>query len=171
MPIVTLTNIDKSFGDRIIFQGLNFLIDRGERVGLIGDNGTGKTTLFKVITREVEPERGDVAIAKTIKLGHLTQDAIFDPKNTVMDEAELAFAELHALSHRLRDLEHAMAEDQGEALEKTLEKYQDVQHEFDLAGGYVWRLTSWRRRCSAWGCRRACGNRMWRRSREGSGRS
>jgi ATP-binding cassette, subfamily F, member 3 len=139
MPIVTLTNIDKSFGDRIIFQGLNFLIDRGERVGLIGDNGTGKTTLFKVITREVEPERGDVAIAKTIKLGHLTQDAIFDPKNTVMDEAELAFAELHALSHRLRDLEHAMAEDQGEALNKTLEKYQDVQHEFDLAGGYVWR--------------------------------
>ena len=64
---------------------------------------------------------------------------MFDPNNTVMDEAELAFAELHDLSHRLRELEHAMAEETDEALEKTLEKYQTVQHEFDLAGGYVWR--------------------------------
>jgi ATP-binding cassette, subfamily F, member 3 len=139
MPIVTLSNLDKSFGDRVIFRDLSFLIDRGERVGLIGDNGTGKTTLFKIITGEVQPESGSVAIARSIKLGHLTQDAIFDPSNTVMDEAELAFAELHQLSHDLRELEHAMAEQGGEALERTLEKYQIVQHEFDLAGGYAWR--------------------------------
>src|SRR4029078_6556486 len=94
MPIVTLNNIEKSFGERVIFRELNFLIDRGERVGLIGDNGTGKTTLFKIITGEVKPEIGNVAVAKSIKLGHLTQDAIFDAGNTVMDEAELAFAEL-----------------------------------------------------------------------------
>jgi ATP-binding cassette subfamily F protein 3 len=135
VPIVTLTNIEKSFGDRVIFRGLNFLIDRGERAGLIGDNGTGKTTLFKIITGQVQPEIGDVAVAKSVKLGHLTQDAILDPKNTVMDEAELAFSTLHDLSHRLRELEHDMAEHTGDALEKTLEKYQIVQHEFDLAGG------------------------------------
>jgi ATP-binding cassette subfamily F protein 3 len=139
MPIVTLSKIEKAFGQREIFRGLDFLIDRGERVGLIGDNGTGKTTLFKIITGEVEPENGTVAIAKTIKLGHLTQDAIFDPANTVMDEAELAFTELHDLSHRMRELEHDMAEHQDADLEKTLEKYQDVQHEFELAGGYAWR--------------------------------
>ncbi len=139
MPIVTLANLEKSFGDRVIFHDLNFLIDRGERVGLIGDNGTGKTTLFKIITGEMQPESGVVSIARSIKLGHLTQDAVFDPKNTVMDEAELAFAELHDLSHRMRELEHDMAEQHGEALDKTLEKYQNVQHEFDLAGGYAWR--------------------------------
>src|SRR5256885_1262403 len=61
MPVVTLTNLEKSFGDRIIFERLNFLIDRGERVGLIGDNGAGKTTLFKIITGEVQPESGTVA--------------------------------------------------------------------------------------------------------------
>src|SRR5262245_25960386 len=110
MPIVTLTNIDKSFGDRVIFQGLNFIIDRGERVGLIGDSVTGKTTRVKINTGQVEAERGGVAIARSIKLGHLTQDAVFDRANTVMDEAELAFAELHALSHQLRELEHDMAE-------------------------------------------------------------
>ncbi len=139
MPIVTLSNLEKSFGDRVIFRGLEFLIDRGERVGLIGDNGTGKTTLFKIITGEVTPEIGVVSIAKTIKLGHLTQDAIFDPGNTVMDEAELAFSTLHDLSHRMRELEHDMAEHTDEQLDKTLETYQNVQHEFDLAGGYAWR--------------------------------
>jgi len=139
VPIATLTNLDKSFGDRVIFHGLNFLIDRGERVGLIGDNGAGKTTLFKILTGEVTPESGDVSIARSIKLGHLEQDATFDPANSVMDEAELAFADLHALSHKLREVEHEMAEHADEQLEKTLAKYQDLQHEFELAGGYAWR--------------------------------
>src|SRR5690606_5353804 len=72
------------------------------------------------------------------KAGYLAQDPSFDPEITVIDEAEDAFAHLHEMSHRLRDLEHAMAEQQGEALQKTLDKYQQLQHEFDLAGGYVW---------------------------------
>ena len=138
MPVVTLTNIEKTFGQRVLFDHLNFEIDRGERVGLIGDNGSGKTTLFKVITGQVTPDAGTVAIAKSIRWGHLTQDPMFDPANTVMDEAELAFAELHKTAHELRQLEHDMAEQSGEALEKTLNQYQSLQHQFDLAGGYAW---------------------------------
>src|SRR4051794_35665207 len=138
MPIATLTNIEKHFGDRVLFDALNFQIDRGERVGLIGDNGAGKTTLFKTITGEVQPDSGNVAVARSVKLGHLTQDASFDPANTVLDEAELAFAQLHEPSHRLRELEHAMADHAGDRLERTLQAYQTVQHEFDLAGGYAW---------------------------------
>ena len=139
MPIATLTNIEKTFGQRTMFHGLNFLIYRGERVGLIGDNGAGKTTLFKMLAGELKPDSGDVSIALSVKLGYLKQDATFEPGNTVMDEAELAFAELHDLSHKLRVLEHDMAEQTDEALEKTLDKYQHVQHEFELAGGYAWR--------------------------------
>ncbi len=138
MPVVTLDNIEKTFGQRVLFEKLNFLIDRGERVGLIGENGSGKTTLFKLITGEVVPDSGGISIAKTIKLGHLEQDTTFDSANSVMDEAELAFADLHALSHKLRDIEHAMGDQGGEQLAKTLNLYQDVQHEFDLAGGYAW---------------------------------
>jgi ATP-binding cassette subfamily F protein 3 len=139
MPIATLTNIEKHFGPRVLFEGLNFLIDRGERVGLIGENGSGKTTLLKIILGQEQPDSGTVAVAKSVKVGHLAQDPVFDPKSTVMDEAELAFAQLHALSHRLRELEHGMAEQSGEQLEKTLKQYQQAQHEFDLAGGYAWR--------------------------------
>ena len=139
MPIATLSNIEKHFGQRVLFEDLSFTIDRGERVGLIGDNGSGKTTLFKVIAAEVQPENGTVAVARSVKLGYLEQDPTFDPANTVLDEAELAFAELHAISHKLRGLEHAMAVQSGEALEKTLRQYQQLQHDFDVAGGYAWR--------------------------------
>ncbi|HEY7086582.1 MAG TPA: ABC-F family ATP-binding cassette domain-containing protein, partial [Tepidisphaeraceae bacterium] len=139
MPIATLANIEKTFGQRVLFEKLNFIIDRGERVGLIGENGSGKTTLFKVFTGEVTPDVGDVSVAKSIKVGYLAQDATFDAGNTVMDEAELAFAELHDLSHKLREIEHAMAEQSGEQLDKTLRQYENVQHEFELAGGYAWR--------------------------------
>src|SRR5205085_12030113 len=70
--------------------------------------------------------------------GYLVQNPQFDPDNTVIDEAALGFAVLHDLAHKMRDLEHKMAETEGDALEKVLERYQDVQHEFDLAGGYAW---------------------------------
>jgi ATP-binding cassette subfamily F protein 3 len=138
MPIATLTNIEKTFGQRILFDKLNLNVYRGERIGLIGDNGAGKTSLFKALLGELVPDAGSAAVNKAIKVGHLQQDPVFDPENTVIDEAELAFAELHALSHRLRDLEHEMAQSKGEALEGVLKKYQNVQHEFDLAGGYAW---------------------------------
>ena len=138
MPIATVTNLEKHFGKRVIFEQLDFMIDRGERVGLIGPNGAGKSTLFKVLMGEETPDVGTVSIARSVKVGHLVQDPKFDPANTVMDEAELAFAKLHALSHQMRELEHAMGEHTGDALEKTMEKYTQVQGDFDLAGGYDW---------------------------------
>ena len=139
MSIAALSNIEKTFGKRVIFDKLSVTIYEGERIGLIGANGAGKTTLFRMITGEMTPDAGNVAISRDTKVGYLAQDPVFDPDNTVIDEAELAFAELHALSHKLRDLEHEMAHEQGEELEKTLGRYQNTQHEFDLAGGYAWR--------------------------------
>src|SRR5258706_962061 len=138
MPVISLSNIEKTFGQRVLFDHLNFSMEKGERVGFIGANGAGKTSLFKLLTGELTADSGDVSVARSVKLGVLSQDPIFDPTNTVIDEAELAFAELHRLSHEMRDIEQAMADATGDALEKILKKYQDVQHEFDLAGGYAW---------------------------------
>lgn len=137
--MASVSNIEKTFGQRVLFEGLSFLIERGERVGLIGENGSGKTTLFKIIAGQVLPDAGSASVARSVKLGYLAQDASFDASNSVMDEAELAFAGLHALSHRLREIEHAMAGESGPQLEKTLNQYQTLQHEFELAGGYAWR--------------------------------
>ncbi|MGA3066032.1 MAG: ABC-F family ATP-binding cassette domain-containing protein [Tepidisphaeraceae bacterium] len=139
MALATLLNIEKNFGRRVMFDQLGFSIDRGERVGLIGDNGSGKTTLFRVLTRQLAVDAGTVSIADGVKFGMLAQDPVFEPGNTVMDEAELAFSTLHDLSHRLREIEHEMAHVVGDELEKLLNKYQDAQHDFELAGGYAWR--------------------------------
>jgi ATP-binding cassette, subfamily F, member 3 len=139
MALVALNNIEKNFGRRVLFDKLGFSIDRGERVGLIGDNGSGKSTLFRVITGQLPVDSGEVAIADGVKVGYLAQDQVFETGNTVMDEAELAFARLHELSHRLKELEHEMADHAGDELEKTLNKYQEAQHDFELAGGYAWR--------------------------------
>jgi ATP-binding cassette subfamily F protein 3 len=138
MALASLEQIEKSFGQRVLLDAVNLLIDRGERVGLIGANGSGKSTLFKLIAGQVEPESGSIAIADGVKLGYLVQDPTFTAGGTVIDEAELAFASLHELAHRVRDLEHAMAHQQGDELDRTLARYQTLQHEFDLAGGYVW---------------------------------
>jgi ATP-binding cassette, subfamily F, member 3 len=139
MALATLLDIEKNFGRRVIFDKAGFSIDRGERVGLIGDNGSGKTTLFRLLTKQLAVDAGTVSIADGVRFGHLTQDPVFEPDNTVMDEAELAFSTLHELSHRLRELEHEMAHVAGDALDKILAQYQEAQHDFELAGGYAWR--------------------------------
>jgi len=139
VSLATLSNLEKTFGKRVIFDGLSLNVEQGERLGFIGANGAGKTTLFKVLTGEIIPDSGVVAIAKGTKVGHLSQDPKFNDESTVIDEAEEAFAQLHELAHRMRDLEHAMAEHADEELEKTLNQYQTVQHDFELAGGYAWR--------------------------------
>src|SRR5687767_15643649 len=114
MSVATLQNIEKTFGKRVLFHGLNLNVERGERLGFIGPNGAGKTTLFKVLTGEVVPDAGLVALARGTKVGHLTQDPQFDPANAVIDEAELAFAQLHEMAHRMRDLEHRSEEHTSE---------------------------------------------------------
>ncbi len=138
MAIVSLNKIEKHFGKKVLFENLDLQIDAGERVGFIGANGAGKTTLFRMLTGQVQPDVGNVIVARGTKVGYLVQNPEFDLENTVIDETELAFADLHRLSHDMRELEHKMAETEGDALEKVLEKYQNVQHEFDLAGGYAW---------------------------------
>jgi ATP-binding cassette subfamily F protein 3 len=139
VALLQLTNIEKILGDRLLFDKLSLTIDRGERVGLIGDNGAGKTTLFRTITGEVKPDMGDRSMARSATMGLLEQDPKFTPGNTLIDEAELAFAELHAIAHDMRDCEHQMAEHADEELTRTLEKYQDLQHKFEDLGGYAWR--------------------------------
>ncbi|HEX8912076.1 MAG TPA: ABC-F family ATP-binding cassette domain-containing protein [Humisphaera sp.] len=138
MSVVTLNQIEKSLGHKTLFDHLDLNVEMGERIGLVGPNGSGKTTLLRILTGQMEADGGTVALARGTKVGYLTQDPVFDPNNAVIDEAELAFADLHDLAHKMREIEHGMETAQGEALEKLLEKYQTVQHDFELGGGYAW---------------------------------
>ena len=139
MPIAVLNKISKSFGDRVLFQDASLNVYRGQRVGLVGANGSGKSTLMRILIGEIIAESGDASIRKTIRFGYLPQEPEFSPGNTVIDEAELAFQELHELAHRLRDAEHQMAHEQGDELDRTLKRYQTLVQQFDAAGGHAWR--------------------------------
>jgi ATP-binding cassette, subfamily F, member 3 len=138
MPLLQLSNLEKHHGQRTLFQGLDFVINAGERVGLIGDNGAGKSTLFRIVTGEETRDGGEVAIPSGVKIGMLEQDPVFLTDDTVIDEAELAYSELHAVAHELRELEHQMAEPDVD-LDKVMAKYSDVLHKFEDMGGYAWR--------------------------------
>jgi ATP-binding cassette subfamily F protein 3 len=138
MAIATLSKVEKHFGKQVLFENLDLSIYEGERVGFIGANGAGKSTLFKMLTGQVQPDAGTVAVGRGTKVGYLVQNPQFDLENTVIDEAELGMGKLHDLAHAMRELEHKMAEVQGDELEKVLERYTHVQHEFDTAGGYAW---------------------------------
>ncbi len=135
--LLTIDNLEKTFGQRTIFDKASLTLYPGERVGLIGANGSGKTTLFRIVTGAIEPDYGTIALAKGTRIGYLVQDPVFNPDNTVLDEAEEAFADLRRLHHEMRALEHKLGDVVGEEQDRVLRRYQAVQHEFELAGGYA----------------------------------
>src|SRR4030042_584666 len=84
--MIKIINLTKSFGKQILFDNITVSINRGERVGLVGRNGHGKTTLFRIIIGEELPDSGEVAIPRNYRIGYVTQQLIFT-EETVLGEA------------------------------------------------------------------------------------
>jgi len=138
MPILSTTNLSKSFGSRDIFKDVSFSIPHRARIGLVGPNGVGKTTLMRVILGLEEPSAGMVQIARGMRMGYLPQNAVLDSTRTVWEECLSLFSDLIAMQERLAQLERAMGEGKSEEeLENELESYGKLQHEFDRLGGYT----------------------------------
>ena len=110
-------------------------VNPGEHVGLVGRNGAGKSTIFRLVRGDETADRGDVVRARGVKLGLLDQHVHFKPGWTVHESALAAFGRLQQIEHEMHELEHRMA-DAGDDLEKILERYSDLQHEFELEGGF-----------------------------------
>jgi ATP-binding cassette subfamily F protein 3 len=130
-----LSEVHKSYGVQDVLRGTSLQINPGEHVGLVGRNGAGKSTIFRLVRGEETADRGDVVRARGVKLGLLDQHVHFKPGSTVHESALAAFGRLQQIEHELHELEHRMA-DAGDDLEKVLERYSDLQHEFELEGGF-----------------------------------
>src|SRR5258705_11857291 len=130
-----LSDVEKSFGAQDVLRGASLQVNPGEHVGLVGRNGAGKTTIFKLVTQEETPDSGDVVRARGLKLGLLAQNIHFEPGSTVHESALAAFGHLQALEHEMHELEHRMGEAPDD-LEKVLERYSDLQHQFEREGGF-----------------------------------
>ena len=139
MAVLSIANLGFAYGEHQILDGVNLTLNSGEHIGLVGRNGCGKSTLMKLIvgTSSIRPHTGHVQLARGTSVGYLTQDFDFDLSLTLREEAGRAFAELTALHERLNGLTHAMADAQGDTLERLLKEYEKVEHHMQAAGGYA----------------------------------
>jgi ATP-binding cassette subfamily F protein 3 len=110
-------------------------INPGEHVGLVGRNGGGKTTVFRLISNEETPDSGDVVRARGVRLGLLAQHVHFEPGSTVHESALGAFGHLQQIEHEMHELEHCMSE-ASDDLDAVLERYSELQHQFEREGGF-----------------------------------
>lgn len=130
-----LSDVYKSYGTQDVLRGASLQINPGEHVGLVGRNGAGKTTVFRLVSGEESADRGEVVRARGVRLGLLAQHIHFEPGSTVHESALAAFGHLQQIEHEMHELEHRMAEPDAD-LEKVLERYSDLQHQFEREGGF-----------------------------------
>jgi ATP-binding cassette subfamily F protein 3 len=136
MSLITISNLTKSYGARDIFTGLSFGIEKGARLGIVGPNGVGKTSLLRILAGVDEASSGSLHRTRGVRVGYLSQEADFQMAGTLWDACESVFAGLIEQQAELSRLEHEMAD--SARAEQVLEKYGSLQHDFEARGGYTY---------------------------------
>jgi len=136
--MIRLSSAGKRYGQKLLFEGVDWLITNRDRVGLVGANGTGKSTLLKILAELETLDFGSMSGAKGIRAGYLPQEGLTLSGQTVFAECMSVFSDLHAmekemeqLTSRMPELDHASPE-----YEQVAERYQRIEHEFRTRDGY-----------------------------------
>ncbi len=137
--ILSVNNIDKSFGVNRILNDVSFQINDNEKAAIVGPNGAGKSTLFKIIIGEIDSDGGSVTMARDCKVGYLAQHELVDSNNTVYEEMLSVKADVIELEKSIRNLEIEMKNTSGKELERMLENYSKLTHEFEYNNGYAYK--------------------------------
>ncbi len=136
--MLQIKGLGKAFRGDWLFRDLDFQINDRDRIGLVGDNGTGKSTLMKMLAGLFPPDEGELIGSKDLSFGYLPQDGLFAHGWTVFEEALSVFEELRGLEGECRRLEHELADMPHSApeYEKTSDRYSALTQQFHLQGGY-----------------------------------
>ena len=137
MAIITLNGVSKSFGAYQILDEVSFTLGASEKIALVGPNGSGKTTILRMITGQDTPDIGNVNVLPGTTIGLMTQDTELNGGGTLLEEVSNASTEVWGLEREMRRLETAMSASEGNELNELLMEYGEVQHEFDRLGGYT----------------------------------
>ena len=145
MIMLSCNNVSKSFGVETILEDISFSVNEGDKIGIVGVNGTGKTTLFKVITGIFPHDKGDIFTSKNCRLGYLEQNTNFYSEKTIYDEVVSVFSDLIEAEEELRSLEHQIASlsakesSSGDQLKKAMDTYGKKYEEFEKKNGYAYK--------------------------------
>lgn len=145
MIMLSCNNVSKSFGVETILEDISFSVNEGDKIGIVGVNGTGKTTLFKVITGIFPHDKGDIFTSKNCRFGYLEQNTNFYSEKTIFDEVVSVFSDLIEAEEELRSLEHQIASlsakesSSGDQLKKAMDTYGKKYEEFEKKNGYAYK--------------------------------
>lgn len=137
--MLNIHNLSVSFGGTFLFEEVTFRLGAGDRVGLVGKNGAGKSTMLKILAKDFAPDSGAIATEKEVKIGFLRQDIDFEQGRTVLEEAYQAFTEIKEVEKKLEHINHQLVtrtDYESEAYSQIIEDLSDYTHRFDLLGGY-----------------------------------
>ena len=140
MIVLSCNNLNKSFGIDSILENVNFTVNEYDKIGIIGVNGTGKTTLFKIISGIYGYDSGDIYTSKDCEIGYLEQNTNFHSENTTLEEVLEVFKDVIEMEKYLRDLEHKISEESSNTnsttLEKLMNEYSNKLEAFSDMNGY-----------------------------------
>ena len=137
--MLNIHNLSVSFGGEYLFEEITFRVGAGDRVGLIGKNGAGKSTMLKILAREQEYDEGQIARDKELNIGFLKQDIDFEQGRTVLEEAQQAFEEIKKLEKQIDDINHQLAtrtDYESESYTQLIQDLSEITHTYEIIGGY-----------------------------------
>jgi len=138
MPLITLSNVTKAYGTRVLVEGATVAVHAGDRIGVVGANGAGKTTLLRLLAGLEAPSRGEVHIARDTRIGFLEQEPDFRGRGTVREAALSALARVCQLEAEIASLREQLARNPPDA-SRLLRRQGELEHEFEQLGGYTCR--------------------------------
>ena len=136
MALAVFQDVHKEFGPEVVFSGLNLHFYAGQKVGLIGPNGCGKTTLFRMLLGTETPDMGRLTCAGDLKIGYLPQEPSFDGQKTVLEEMHDGMAEILVMLRRIEQLAEMMEHTENHDLGPVMNEYDRLCHTFEVNGGY-----------------------------------
>ena len=136
MALVDIINLEKAFTGRSVLKGLSLDLQKGQKIGLVGPNGCGKTTLLKILAGVEHADHGSVIIAKTCKVAYVSQIPRLDPEETLHHQVSLVFDELHAIERQMHEAADVMAQSQGPEHDAAVERYSRLETQHNHMGGY-----------------------------------
>ncbi|HBN08190.1 MAG TPA: lysophospholipase [Cyanobacteria bacterium UBA8530] len=136
--MIRVENLSKSYPTGTVLRGVTWQVNPGERVGLIGANGAGKSTFLKILTGEIDPDGGKIIFPPRRSIGYLPQELVGNFSGTLDEEMWAVFEKIRGIGKALEEIAHSIEETKDpEALHELVEKQSRLQLEFEMAEGYT----------------------------------